>query len=289
MDRFEETKTAGILGIIGNIFLLIIKSSIGFISHSQAMIADAANSASDIFASLMTYIGSKIASEPKDDTHNMGHGKAEYIFSLFISISMMAVSVKLFLNSIVSLINGYTFEFSYLLVIVCIVTIIIKLCLFLYTNKLLKNSKNLLLDANRKDHRNDCIVTTFTLISVLLSLLNIYWFDSVVGIGISIWIFYTGITIFLDSFNVLMDKSLGEEDINKILEIINKHDEIIKFNHLNSSPVGYKYLISITIFVDGTLSTFESHEIADKLEDELNELSFVHFAIIHVNPMPIEK
>lgn len=289
MDRFEETKTAGILGIIGNIFLLIIKSSIGFISHSQAMIADAANSASDIFASLMTYIGSKIASEPKDDTHNMGHGKAEYIFSLFISISMMAVSVKLFLNSIVSLINGYTFEFSYLLVIVCIVTIIIKLCLFLYTNKLLKNSKNLLLDANRKDHRNDCIVTTFTLISVLLSLLNIYWFDSVVGIGISIWIFYTGITIFLDSFNVLMDKSLGEEDINKILEIINKHDEIIKFNHLNSSPVGYKYLISITIFVDGTLSTFESHEIADKLEDELNELSFVHLAIIHVNPMPIEK
>ena len=95
--------------------------------------------------------------------------------------------------------------------------------------------------------------------------------------------------IFLESFNVLMDKALGEDDINKILEIINSHNEIIKFNHLNSSPVGYKYLISITIFVDGTLSTFESHEIADKLEDELNELNFVHLAIIHVNPMPIEN
>ena len=87
MDRYGKTKLAGILGIVGNIFLLIIKAIIGFISNSQAMIADAANSAADIFASLMTFIGSKIASEPKDDTHNMGHGKAEYIFSMFISIS----------------------------------------------------------------------------------------------------------------------------------------------------------------------------------------------------------
>ncbi len=61
MDRFVETKKAGILGIVGNIFLLIIKGTIGFITNSQAMIADAANSASDILASLMTFIGNKIA------------------------------------------------------------------------------------------------------------------------------------------------------------------------------------------------------------------------------------
>ena len=86
MDRFNSTKKAGLLGIGGNIFLLIIKGIIGFSSRSQAMIADAMNSASDIFASLMTFIGNKIASEPGDNTHNFGHGKAEYIFSLFISI-----------------------------------------------------------------------------------------------------------------------------------------------------------------------------------------------------------
>lgn len=89
MDRFVVTKRAGILGIVGNIFLLIIKAIVGFSFKSQAMIADSINSASDIFASLMTFIGNKIASEPNDDTHNFGHGKAEYIFSLFISISMI--------------------------------------------------------------------------------------------------------------------------------------------------------------------------------------------------------
>ena len=215
MDRFTKTKLAGILGIVGNIFLLIIKGIIGLLTNSQAMIADAANSAGDIFASFMTFIGNKIASEPEDDTHNMGHGKAEYIFSMFISLSMMVIALKLLYDSIMSLINKDTFEFSWFLVIVCIITILVKLSLFLFTNKLSKKFDNLLLDANKKDHRNDCVITTFTLISILLSLANIYWFDSVVGIGISIWIFYSGLQIFIESFNVL-----NEEDKNKIIEII---------------------------------------------------------------------
>lgn len=285
MDRYIKTKLAGILGILSNIFLLIIKAIIGVITSSQAMIADAANSAGDIFASLMTFIGSKIASEPKDDTHNLGHGKAEYIFSMFISISMMAIALKLLYDSIISLINKDTFEFSWMLVVVCIITIVTKLGLYLYTAKLSKSSNNLLLEANKKDHRNDCIITTFTLISVLLSLINIYWFDSIVGIGISIWIFYTGLKIFIESFNVLMDKSLNEDDKEKILEVLKKYPEIKKYNHLNTTPVGYKYLVSITIFVDGNLSTFESHEIADNLENDLDNLDFVYLAIIHVNPL----
>ena len=289
MDRYEKSRIAGILGIIGNIFLLIIKGIIGLMTKSQSMIADAANSAGDIFASLMTYIGNKIASEPKDDTHNLGHGKAEYIFSMFISISMMAVALKLLYDSIISLVNMSTFEFSWMLVIVCIITIITKLSLYLYTNKLSKGDNNLLLDANKKDHRNDCIITTFTLISILLSLVNIYWFDSVVGIGISIWILYTGLKIFIESFNVLMDKSLNEEDRNKILDVLKKYPEIKKYNHLNTTPVGYKYLVSITIFVDGNMSTFESHDIADKLEDDLDKLDFVYLAIIHVNPLNINE
>ena len=289
MDRYAKTKLAGILGIVGNIFLLIIKGIIGFITNSQAMIADAANSAGDIFASLMTFIGNKIASEPKDETHNMGHGKAEYIFSMFISISMIVIALKLLYDSVMSLINQNAFEFSWFLVIVCIVTIVVKLSLYLYTSKLAKGLGNLLLEANKKDHRNDCIITTFTLISVLLSLVNIYLFDGVVGIGISIWIFYTGLKIFIESFNVLMDKSLDEESKKEIIEILNKYPEIKKYNHLNTSPVGYKYLISITIFVDGNLSTYESHEIADKLEDDLDKLDFVYLAIVHVNPINLEN
>ena len=95
MDRFKAARSASIVGIVGNIFLCIIKMTVGFISKSQAMIADAFNSASDILNSFMTYIGNNIASKEADDDHNLGHGKAEYMYSMLISITMMLVGVSL--------------------------------------------------------------------------------------------------------------------------------------------------------------------------------------------------
>lgn len=285
MDRFKAAKKAGIIGMIGNIFLLIIKSFIGFVSHSQAMIADSANSAGDIFASLMTFIGNKIASEPSDETHNFGHGKAEYVFSLFISLSMMFVAGKLLIDSIVNLINGTEFIFSWFLVGVCIITIFIKLFLFLYTKHLYKSNENLLLKSNMEDHRNDCVLTSFTLISILLSLVNIYWFDAVVGIGISIWIFYTGCKILIESYNVLMDKSLDIKTNDLILDLIDSYAEIKNVDEIYSSPVGYQYIVTITIYLDGNMSTFESHGIADSLEKNIEGLENIAKAIIHVHPI----
>lgn len=285
-DRYRNIKKASIWGMIGNVFLFMIKATIGFMAKSQAMIADSANSAGDIFSSLMTWIGNKIASQPSDDTHNLGHGKAEYIFSMLISISMVAVSIELLKNSITSLINHSKYEFSWLLVVVCVVTIIVKFCLFLYTYQLSKKYKNLLIEANAKDHRNDCFVTMFTLMATLLSHKGIFWLDGVVGIGISIWIAITGIKIFLESFNVLMDKSMNEKSKQKILGLIKQHPEINKIQHFNSTPIGYQYQISLTIYVDGNLSTFESHDIANQLEKEICEnVEEIYLAVIHVNPM----
>lgn len=285
MNREKNIKNAGILGIVGNLFLLIIKGTVGFITHSQAMIADAANSAGDIFASLMTFIGNKIASAPQDDDHNFGHGKAEYIFSLFISLSMIGISLKLLYNSLISLIYGYKFEFSWFLVIVCVVTILVKLCLFLYTKFLSHKFNSILLDANKEDHRNDCIVTTFTLISVLLGLLNIYWFDGIVGIFISAWICITGVKIFIESYNILIDTSIDVTTQEVILNLTTKYEEIKKVDNISSSPVGYRYIVFVTICVDGNMTTFNSHKLADKLEKDICGLDKVYRAIVHVNPI----
>lgn len=284
--RFKSVQYASILGIIGNLFLLIIKGIIGFMTHSQSMIADAFNSASDIFSSIMTFIGNKIASIPSDQDHNLGHGKAEYIYSLLISIAMILMSLKSLIDSILSLVNQDKYIFSKWLIIVCIITIITKLSLYLYTNSLSKKYNNLLIKANSKDHRNDCIVTFFTLISCILSLYDIYFFDGIVGACISIWIIITALKIFKESYDVLMDKSIADETKQKVYDIINKHQEIEKVQHFNSTPVGYRYQISFTIYVDGNLSTFESHKIADDLEKEIQDkIEEIYLTVIHVNPI----
>lgn len=86
-----------------------------------------------------------------------------------------------------------------------------------------------------------------------------------------------------------MDKAISDESKQKILNIISKHKEIHKVEHFNATPVGYKYQISFTIYIDGNLSTFESHEIANKLERELDNLEEIYLTVIHVNPIEIEK
>lgn len=283
--KFKDIKNAGVLGILGNIFLLIIKGFIGFASHSQAMIADAFNSAADILASLMTFIGNKIASEPEDYNHHFGHGKAEYIFSLLISISMLLVAIKLFVDALLSLINHATFTFSWILIIVCILTILTKLVLYQYTKAMYKKHGSILLKSSYQDHRNDCIVTTFTLVSVVLGNFGIFYFDGIIGIGISLWIFISGFSIFMESYNILMDISLDENTKTFILNLVYEHDNIKNVSNLYTVPTGYHYVVILTICVDGNMSTFESHELADHLEKDIESLEKINKAIIHVNPV----
>ena len=285
MDRYKSTKKASVLGIIGNIFLLIIKAIVGFISNSQSMIADAFNSFGDVFSSFMTYIGNRISSKEPDEDHNLGHGKAEYIFSFLISIVMFLTAVTVIKNAVITYINKTPINFNYYLVIVCIITIIVKFCLYLYTNKLYKRDKNILVKANSKDHRNDCFITILTLVSSISGLYGYFIVDIIVGIIIAIWIGYTSIKLFIESYDVLMDKSIDETTKKEVLEIIKRHDEVLRVNHFNSTPVGYRYQISFTIYVDGNLSTFESHEIANKLEREIEkEIEEIYLTVIHVNP-----
>lgn len=288
--RFKEIKFASILGIVGNMFLLVIKAIIGFITNSQAMIADSFNSAGDIFSSVMTFVGNRIASKPSDDDHNLGHGKAEYIYSMIISLVMMATSAVIFKDSLLVIINNQKYDFSIWLIVVCIVTILVKLGLFIYTYGLSKKYNNLLIKANSKDHICDCFITSMNLVACLFTLINIYIFDGIVGVGISIWMFITAVKIFIESYNVLMDKAMDNETKNQVYEIIKKHKDIQKVIHFNSTPVGYKYQISLTIYVDGNMSTFESHEIANRLEKEIiKKVESVYLAVIHVNPMEDEK
>ena len=286
MDRFKATKISSILGIIGNIFLLFIKAVIGYITSSQSMIADAFNSAGDIFSSFMTFIGNKISSKEADEDHHLGHGKAEYIYSLLISITMILLSITVIKNAITTLVEKEYFTFSIWLIVVCIITIITKFSLFLYTNILYKKHNNILIKANSIDHRNDCIITSATLLSVILSNMGYYYVDAIVGIFISLWIFYVALKLFVESYDVLMDKAMSEETKEKVLKIIERHDEVLKIQHFNATPVGYRYQISFTIYVDGDMTTNDSHAIANSLEREIEkEIPEIYLSVIHVNPM----
>lgn len=290
MNRYESTKMVGFMGIVGNIFLLIIKFVVALFSHSQALIADAINSAGDIFSSLMTYIGNKIACTPSDDDHNFGHGKAEYIFSMLISIFMFFIASKILVDSIISVVMRKEFIFSYYLVLVCVVTILVKLSLYIYAKKLYKSHVNILIEASMKDHRNDMLLTFGTLISVIFGYFGIYFVDGIFGSIISIYILFSGLNIFLESYKVLMDVSLDKSEVKEIVHFIRKEKDVLGVSNFHTVATGYKYIAILTIDVDGNMDTFSSHKIADDLERKIaNKYRKIYRAIIHVNPVKAER
>lgn len=290
MDRYESTKKVGLLGIIGNVFLLIIKLSVAIISHSEAMLADAINSAGDIFSSIMTSVGNKIANMPFDEDHNFGHGKAEYIFSLLISVFMLFIASKILVDSVLSIITKKEFLFSYYLIIVCIITILVKCGLHLYCKRLYKDQSNILINASMKDHRNDMLLTAGTLLSILLVKYGFYYFDGIFGTIISIYIMISGIGIFQESYKVLMDVSLNKNEKEKVIEFILKNEKIKNVRDFYTIATGYKYIAILTIDIDGSLSTFASHKIADSLEKEITKyFKKIYKVMIHVNPIMIKK
>lgn len=285
MKRFQSTKIASFLGIFFNLLLFIIKLIVSLITSSQSMMADAMNSLGDIFSSLMTWIGNKIASKPKDHDHNLGHGKAEYIYSLFISVIIMIMAITLIKDSFFSLFSPTEYHFSIWLVIVCLITILSKVSLYIYIHHLSKDFDSLLLKANAKDHLYDAFITCINLSAILLTQYGIYFIDGIAGIFIALWIFYQGFKICKESYDVLMDKTMNPKKRSEVLKIIKKYPNVKRMSHFVATPVGYQYQISFTIHVDGNLSTYQSHKIANQIEQELKKLPEIYFVVIHVNPI----
>lgn len=284
VPRNRAVKRVAIAGIIGNIFLLVIKIWVGLISKSQAMIADGMNSAGDVFASLMTYIGNHIASQPDDDDHPYGHGKAEYLFSMIISFSLILVAITIFKSAFDSFINKQVVIYSYWLIIVAAITIVLKLILYVFAKNIGKKYNSLLAFANAEDHRNDVFITSLTLASVVTTYYNLYVVDAIAGMLIALWIAYTGATIFASSYNVLMDTALASDVLAKMREDIKATARVDHLDALVAKPVGLNYLLIVKVSIDGDLSVAKGHMVSADIKAKLMDYELVDDVVVHTNP-----
>ena len=283
MNKELAIKKVSRVGVFANLFLLAIKFIVGFMSKSQALIADAINSAGDIFASCVSLIGIKVATKPKDANHPYGHGKAEYIFSSLVGLSMIIAAFIMIKNSILSIINKDIIEVSIWIVIVCITTIITKFILMIYARYYYKKYNSILIKSSIEDHRNYIFVTFGVLISIVFSYFNIYYVDAIAGIIISIWIICAGIKIIYSSSMVLMDTQWDFTQEAKC-EIL-KFSEVLNIDKFNTKPVGDSYIAIIEVAMKKDKSLEEVHEVLEKIEERLkSKFEMLHEVNIHVNP-----
>ena len=284
-DRTQAGTRTATLGILGNLGLMIAKLIIGLLSGSQGMIADGLNSAGDVFASFITLLGARAAGKPKDVTHPFGHGKAEYIASLAIALSMLVVAFGCGSSAFNALTEHKSLIFSPRLVIVAVLTIITKLMLFFYTRRYGKKYNSLLILANSQDHRNDIFITLGTLIGILGTSWGLWWLDGAVGLLISLWIALSALQILLAAMRVLMDTSIDRESEQHLVEHILEFPQVCHIDSVSSLPVGARYILIVKVSVPPEMTVAESHRIAGTIRAILMEHNDqVADAVIHINP-----
>lgn len=283
--KSNVTAKVGLVGILGNLFLFIIKIIVAVMSKSQAMLADSINSGTDILSSLMTLIGGKLAAEAPDKGHNYGHAKAEYVFSLIISLIMGYLAIKIAWDGAVSLIDKNVFEISWYLILVCIITMVTKFLLYLYTHKIGEKNDDILILANAQDHKNDILVTASVLVGVIAAIFKIYWLDGIIAICIATRIFYVAIDFFVQSYTVLIDRSMDDVEIKEIESIIKTYKNIDHIDKITSKSTGKSFIVIVKVSVDGNMSVNESHQIAGKLKSDIMKLKNVYDVVIHINPV----
>lgn len=279
-----EAKRIGVIGILGNLFLLVVKFIVGIMFKSQGLIADAINSFGDVFSSIVTFVGGKISEKPADDDHEFGHGKAEFVASFLIGIFMVIVSIETMYSGFMAIIHKETFTFSYFLIMVPCVTILVKFMLYIYCKRQAKEYNSLLILSNAKDHRNDIILSLGVLLGILFGVLGYPFVDGIVGIVISGVIIVTGITITYEAYNVLIDKCIDVEIVKDMKEKIENMENVRHVDSIKSKPTGNLHMIIVKVSVDENMTVKESHKIAGIIRDMLKKNPSVYDVVVHINP-----
>lgn len=280
------------VGIACNLLLSLLKIAVGLISGSISIIADGLNNLSDIGSSVITMIGFKLAGKPADSDHPFGHGRMEYMSAFIVSILIILVGFELLKSSAQTLINGEKLpSYSLIAVIILALSIVVKLWLYIFNKKLGKKISSDALIATSKDSLNDSITTIVILISVAVSMITELPFnlDAVMGILVSLFILYSGISSAKDTINQILGMPPEKELIDQIENTILSFQEFIGIHDLIVHNYGPgRQFASVHVEVPQNINTVKCHEQIDLCEKLLFEKLDVS-VVIHMDPIDTDN
>ena len=275
----------GIVGIVLNIILFLIKLLAGTISNSIAITADAFNNLSDAGSSLITLIGFKLSGKKPEPEHPFGHGRIEYITGLIVAFIIILMGFELLTSSVSKIISPQPVEFSLLPLLILIVSIFIKLYMAFYNTNVGKKINSSTLKATATDSLSDSIATFAVLVSTLIShFLNIN-IDGYTGVLVAGFILFAGYNAAKDTISPLLGQSPDPEFVKKVEDIVMSHDVAVGIHDLIVHDYGPgRQIISLHVEVPGNADIFEAHDEIDLIERTLKEKLSCE-ATIHMDPV----
>ncbi len=277
--------------LVANIFLALVKTTVGIYARSSALLADGINSTSDVVYNTAVAIFIRASRKPADEDHPYGHSQFESVGALVIAAFIITAAFTIFWNSVQTLFDylqgNEASEINSIALYVALFTILIKGLLFLYTRTVGKKTNNPTVVALALDHRNDIFSATAVVAGTLAAQFGFAWADPLAGAIVAVFFLMSGIEILRDSTDILMDTVPGQSLDKEVRSLLKDVPGLEGIEQIQAHRFGQYLVMNLTVFVCGDSSVREGHEVAEEVERRLTrEIDFLQAVHVHYHPKP---
>ena len=284
-ERFNRADRVIRIGFWINAVLMVMKLAAGHFGHSEAVFADGVESACDFIGIALTIFALKMGRKPFDEDHPYGHGKAESLSAIFVSMIIFLTGAWILYGSVTTVIAGVYESPSIMAVIAAAATILIKETLYRYSVRVGGALGSPALLAIAKDHRKDAVTSVATLIGVGCAYLGFRVMDPVAAGLTSFFIFQIGYQTFKISAHELMDGQPETEEVAAIAELSAGVEGVDRVHEIRARRSGQFLIVDLKLDMDPEMTVKYSHEIATLVKQRIFEhFSNVGDVMIHINP-----
>lgn len=274
------------IGALVNIFLTIIKISVGVLGQSAALIADGIHSLSDLISDFFVIIAIKLGSREADHDHPYGHRRFETMATVLLGIGLVAVAIGIAWDAIERLLEpAKLLSPTQETLGIAVVSILANEWLFQYTKRVGEETRSKLLLANAWHHRSDAFSSVVVVIGIGAVLLGYPMADAVAAVLVAVMIAKMGVSLILESINELVDSSLPEDVVRDIRRIIKQTPGVQSIHLIRTRRMGEDACVDTHIVVDSRISVSEGHMIGDVVRDKLKtEIDEITDVLVHIDP-----
>ena len=288
MDK--KSRLAMRLGLGTNILLSVLKTGVGILAHSPALLAEGINSTSDVVYYVLAAFFMRLAQQPADDEHPYGHQQFETIAALMVGAFVMTTGVAVFWNAIDKVwvllkspanLSGA----SSVALWVAFLTIAIKIFLTVLVGRLGRETGNPVVAAMAYDHRNDLASASAAAVGIFLGQRGLPWVDPLAAALVAGLIFRTGLQIVLDAADDLMDTVPSERLVKEVLAVMGDISSQVHLEEMQAHRFGRQMVINMTIGIEGNLTIYEGDALSSRIERQIvRRISGVQRVHIHYHP-----
>jgi cation diffusion facilitator family transporter len=294
-QREQRSILAVNLGLGANILLAVLKTTIGVLGHSPALLADGINSTSDVAYYIVVRVFMGLARKPADDEHPYGHRQLESIAATVVGAFVLTTAIVIFWDAVNKVYDLWVGQGDFNVaslgaLAVAVFTVGIKIALNFITRQIGRQTNNPAVLALAYDHRNDIFAASAVSLGIFLGRIGYTWVDPLAGALVAMVILRTGIEILRESSGDLMDTVPGKVLNQQVVQILTNNSHVRQVEEVLAHRFGPYWVINVTIGIDGLLSVLEGDRIATQAEQALlREVDLLQRVHIHYHPVQDTK